>query len=221
MKYLVCLIALLLISGFAYADKTLFYKTYKEETNEVTNETSFHMGVPVDGKIVVKWNNKTTGDMAEQIMGSDYATQSWKSSNPEVDTDYTGERKGKNLLIKGKLKGKKIDTKAKINDNPFFFFPALGLSEFVKSGKESQKFWMLLPDNKSDEMKVHEMKAENQGPENIVLRGKKVETIKVKWGLTGFRARFFSQTFWFRKSDGVFVKSSPFRGAFMELVDEQ
>lgn len=41
-----------------------------------------------------------------------------------------------------------------------------------------------------------------------------------KWGLTGFRSMFFSRTFWFRASDGLFVLSSASRGEWSQLVGE-
>ena len=65
------------------------------------------------------------------------------------------------------------------------------------------------------------MKTENKGVETITVSGKKVETIRVKWGLTGLRSKFYGQTFWFRKSDGVYLKSKVEHGEFSELISEE
>ena len=65
------------------------------------------------------------------------------------------------------------------------------------------------------------MKAENKGVETITVSGKKVEAIRVKWGLTGLRSKFYGQTFWFRQSDGVYLKSKVEHSEFSELVSEE
>ena len=146
MKWLVSILILLLLSGSVYAEKTFFYKTYKEKTGEVINETSFHIGALTDGKIIVQWQSKTNGDTVEQVLNSDYAIRTWKAISPKEKTDYVGDRTGNQLLIKGKHKGKEINKTAEIDDQPFFFHPALGLSEFVRSGKKSLEFWTVRPD---------------------------------------------------------------------------
>ncbi len=71
-----------------------------------------------------------------------------------------------------------------------------------------------------DNLSQYKMTAENKGVETITVGGKKVEAIQVKWGLTGLRSRFDSQTFWFRKSDGVYLKSKVSDGEFSELISE-
>jgi len=217
MKWIAIALVLLFMSISAFAEQKLFYKTYKEKSREVVDETSFHIGDLTDGKIVVQWKSQETGDEAEYALNTDYATQSWKVVSTKEGNDYAGERKGDQLLIKGKHKGKEIDKKIKINDRDFFFHPSLGLSGFARSGKESLEFWVLRP----DKLKGYKMKAKRLDEETITLNGIEVETVSVKWGLTGLLSKFVNQTSWYRKSDGVFVRSSAFRGTFMELVNEQ
>ncbi len=217
MKQLIALLALLLMSGSVHAEKMLFYKVYKEKTGAPPTEMSIHIGDLVSDKILAQWEGKTNGDKVEHVLSSDYAVRSWNVFDPKRDTEYMGERKDDCLLIKGRNRGKEIDKRIKIDDHPFFFHPALGLSEFVRSGKKSQEFWTLRPDNLSE----YKMKAENQGAETIEVNGEQLKTIRVKWGLTGILSRFYNQTFWFRKSDGVFVKSKVSRGLFTELVVER
>lgn len=217
MKQLVTLLFLLLMSGSVHAEKTLFYKVYKEKTGVPPTEMSIHIGDLASDRILVQWEGKANGDKVEHVLGSDYAVRSWNVSDPKRETEYVGERTGDTLLIKGRNRGKEIDKRIKIDDHPFFFHPALGLSEFVRSGEKSQEFWTLRPDNLSE----YKMKAENQGTETILVNGEPLKTIRVKWGLTGWLSGFYSQTFWFRESDGVFVKSKISRGLFTELVVER
>ncbi len=217
MKPLITLLALFLMSGSVHAEKTLFYKVYKEKAGVPPTEMSIHIGNLASDRILAQWKGKANGDKVEHVLSSDYAVRSWNVSDPKRETEYVGERKGDHLLIKGRNRGKEIDKRINIDGHPFFFHPALGLSEFVRSGEKSQEFWTLRPDNLSE----YKMKAENQGTETIVVNGEQIETMRVKWGLTGMLSSFFSQTFWFRKSDGVFVKSKVARGMFTELVNEQ
>lgn len=217
MKFIAIILASLFINVPAFAEQKLFYREYKEKSGEAVDETSFYIGDPVDGKIVVQWKSQKTGDTSEYIMDANYAIQSWRVVSKKNDTDYIGKRSGKQLIVKGRNYGKEIDDKIKINDKPFFLYPAFGLSEFVRSGQKSLEFWALRP----DKLKGYKMKAKRQDEEVITLSGVEVKAIKVKWGLTGLLSRLFSQTSWYRKSDGLFVKSGVFRGKFMELANEQ
>jgi hypothetical protein len=217
MKPLITLLALLLMSGSVHAEKTLFYKVYQEKSGVLPTEMSIHIGDLASDRILVQWEGKANGGKVEHVLSSDYAVRSWNVSDPKRETEYMGERKGDTLSIKGRNRGKGIDKRMKIDGRPFFFHPALGLSEFARSGKKMLEFWTLRPDNLSE----YKMKAENQGAETILVNGEQIATIRVKWGLTGVLSRFFNQTFWFRKSDGVFVKSKASRGKFTELVDER
>lgn len=146
-----------------------------------------------------------------------YAMLHWKVVDPDEHTDYVGERKGNLLLIKGTHNNKPVDKRMKIDNLPFFTNPTIGLEEFVRTGKKKMDFRTIRPDNLSQ----YKMKAENQGIQAITVGGKLIAVIQVKWRLTGLRSRFYSQTYWFRKSDGVFVKSKVSRGRFSELVEEK
>ena len=58
-----------------------------------------------------------------------------------------------------------------------------------------------------DKMTRLPMQAINKGEETISVNGKKVDVIKVYYSITGkFREKHFNHDYYYRKSDGVFMK---------------
>jgi hypothetical protein len=220
MKWFVSISVLLFICGFAFAEKTLLYREYNEKTGEITR-ISRYMGDPTSGKIkiTINWEVENSAKSGTQTstLNARYATLHWKVIDPNEHTDYVGERKGNLLLIKGTHKDKPVDKRMKIDDLPFFSNPTIGLEEFVRTGKKKMDFRIIRPDDLSQ----YKMKAENKGEQIITVGDKPIEVIQVKWGLTGLRSKFYSQTYWFRKSDGVFVRSKISYDRFSELVKER
>ncbi len=220
MKWLASVSVLLFICSFAFAEKTLFYHDHNEKTGEIT-KISRHMEDTSSGevKITINWEveNSVKSGTQTSTLDARYATLRWKVTAPNEHTDYVGERKDNVLLIKGTHNDKPVDKRIEIDDLPFFSNPTIGLEEFVRTGKKKMNFRTLRPDNLSQ----YKMKAKNQGEQTITVGDKPVEVIQVKWGLTGLRSKFYSQTYWFRKSDGVFIKSEVSYDRFSELVKEK
>lgn len=220
MRWIISISVLLLMSSPGDAGRTFFYKTYREKTGEVLTRSARYIEnlSPDRIKVTIKWESESNGTSGTQeyVLDADYATQRWKVSHPGEDTDYVGERKGNMLVIKGRLNGKPMDKTIEIDEKQFYNNPSVGLEGFVRSGQEKLEFRTIRPDNLSE----YKMKAAHKGVETITINGKKVEAIRVKWGLTGLRSKFYSRTFWFRKSDSVFVKSNVSGGESSELVSE-
>jgi len=47
-----------------------------------------------------------------------------------------------------------------------------------------------------------------------------VEAVEVYWAPVGIGAQFFHRTYWFRKSDGVFIKQEGSNDKARELIKE-
>ena len=216
MKWFMACLSLFFIAGPTYTEQVLLYKVHDDKTHEVVNENSFQIGVPTDNQIVVHWNSMTGDGVLEHIVDVDYATKRWHLQVPKEDTDYTGERNGRKLILRGRHKGKKLDKTVEIDDLPLFFQPVLGLAEFVRSGEKSIEFRSLRPDT----LKHYKMKAKRQDMEMVEVNGEDVPAVRVKWGVTGLLSKIFSQTYWFRESDGVYLRSKPAFGAYTVFAGE-
>ena len=65
------------------------------------------------------------------------------------------------------------------------------------------------------------MKAKKKGDEIIEVNGKKVEAVRVYYSATGIREKYYSRDYYFRKSDGIFIKKVEPDGSIEELVSEK
>lgn len=218
----VILIGVFLIEGKSIASqKSLIYKSYKEETGEILERSYVEIEGLSSGKKMFK--RKIEGDdytKNEQfVLGVDYQTQSWKATILDEDTDYAGEKKGNKLFIKGKLKGEALDKRIELDDKPFYYTPKFNLTKFVLSDIKALKFWML----RKDKLTKYLMQAEKRGEETIVVNGKEIDVIKVYYSATGMGEKFYKRIYFFRKSDGLFVKKEvpDGSGAMVELTGEE
>jgi hypothetical protein len=201
--------------------RTFYYHSIHVESGDVIGESVRRMEHLSSGQISVKAEWSSVPDSAsgtgEAILDRDFTTRSWVMSNPGNDTEIRGERNGESLSITGTLRGEPVSKEIEIDEMPFYHNPSLGLEAFVRSGEKKREFRTLRPDN----LEQYKMKAEVKETDMITVNGAEVEAVKVKWGLTGLRSMFFSRELWYRKSDGVFLKSQENDGAYRELYREE
>ena len=196
------------------------YDTYDADTNERVVQNSRRVTYRPDGKfdVVIEWTSFTDDQSGRQsyFLGPNWATLQWTSVSPAEDTNLEGRREGDRVILRGRHRGEGVETSYEIDELPLHINPALGLQFFVTSGQEKMEFWTLRPDN----LNKYKMKAENKGPETVDVDGRPVEAVRVEWGLTGLKSMFFSQTMWFRATNGVFVRSDTSRGRWSQLVKQ-
>ena len=86
------------------------------------------------------------------------------------------------------------------------------------SGEPKINFWTL----RRDKMGKLPMQAVNKGKTKIKVNGKKVAVIKVYYSITPkIREKYYNHTFYYRKSDGLYVKKEEMDGKVEELVKEK
>lgn len=203
----------------ADAGKIVHYKTYHPGTGEEFNLFYCSIEKNLSGGYQVHWVMKEGGAVTEEDYTLDeyFDTLRFRVVNIDEKTDYIGERKERSVLIRGRFKGERIERAMAIDDRPFYYNPKIGLAAFVRSGRKQGKFWGF----QNKELKVYPMKATNEGPDTISVNGKKVEAVTVHWTVDDFRSAFFKRVYWFRESDGLYLKQKADGGKFRELVSEQ
>ena len=83
---------------------------------------------------------------------------------------------------------------------------------------QQMKFWSL----RRDTMTKLPMQAIRKGVETVMINGKEVEAIKIYYSITGkLRERHFNHNYYFRKSDGLFLKKEEHKGRIEVLVREK
>jgi len=200
--------------------RVLRYKTYHPETGEITNRFSCVMRTEsVDG-YEIDWTIEEGGLITNEQykLNKNFETMVWKVMDDQAEpTNYIGIQRNGVLYLDGVFKGAMINKKISIAGRPFYYNPKLGLSGFVLSGKKEGKFWGF----QNRELKTYPMKAIRKGIEQITVHGEKVEAVKVYWTVDGFGSAFFKRVYWFRPSDGLYLKQKSDGGRYRELVSEE
>lgn len=203
----------------AYAERVVHYKTYHPRTGEEFNRFYCFTKKNLSGGYQVHWVIEEGGITTEEDYTLDeyFGTLRFRVVNIDEKTDYTGERKERSIFIRGRFKGKQIERTMAIDERPFYYNPKIGLAAFVRSGEAQGTFWGF----QNKELKVYPMKAVNKGIDTISVNGEDVEAIKVHWAVDDLRSAFFKRTYWFRGSDGLYLKQKTSGGKFRELISEE
>ncbi len=203
----------------AYAGRILHYKTYHPNSGEISNRFRYTIEENLSGGYRVHWIIEEDGSKTQEdyTLDEHFETLRFRVVNVQDETDYTGERKGGTVFIHGRFKGKKVESATTIDERPFYYNPKLGLAEFARSGEKVKKFWGF----QNRELKVYPMRVTNEGLEVISIGKRSVEAVKIYWTVDDFRSAFFKRTYWFRPSDGLYLKQKTEGGKFRELVSEE
>ncbi len=152
------------------------------------------------------------------------AAVSWNYEEPHKNTNVTAARKGNRVYLSGTEGGKPIAKTFEIDELPWNQTFNIGLEHFARSPEKSMKFWSIGTSGPGN-MKITTFKVKKKKTETITVNGKAVEAVHLRMSLTGILSIFWSGSYWYRKSDGKFVryegKSGPGTGvAIMELISE-
>ena len=151
------------------------------------------------------------------VLDRDYAVTKWTRVCPEEGTDFTAEREGNVLKIQGKQEGAIVDKEIELGFKPIYIYPKYSLSKFALSGMREMEFWTL----RRDKLSKLPMRARKEGVETIVLNGKEVEAIKVFYSIEGkLREKQYYRYYFFRKSDGMYIKKIEPKGKIELLIKE-
>lgn len=190
-----------------------------DQNNTPLDSFTIEIGEVEHNQRIIKWIKKEGKDTnAERyVLDDQWSTVRWEVSDTKEALQYSARRDGNNLFINGKLKNKDLVKEIKIDSDPFYFNPKLGLRHLIESGKTSQTFWAMRHDN----LDVFKMRAMNKGVETISIQGKEVMAIRIEWAaLSGF-SKYFNRTYWFRQSDGVYLKQKVMGSKVRALVNER
>jgi hypothetical protein len=153
---------------------------------------------PVGGHIETRWTSpdKTFSNRCDKTGN----TLQWRIFSEEAD--ITARRVGNFIQLDGTRGGKTIRQNVKIDDSPWFQSLSYALGEFSQSRQDTIQFWIVRPDN----FDVVKMRATRLGEEEVTTDKGLVLTRKVKISASGFLSHFWKAFYWFRESDGLFVR---------------
>lgn len=215
--------ALALVPKASFAmDKSLVYHAFanEEAKEEVIGKTEIKFKEISKTETSVKRKKKTKKCEIEDdfLLDRDYSLISWRRVCEDEDTDYTAQRNGRVLNIKGKYNGEPIDKELELGGKSLHIYPKYSLTKFVLSDLPKMKLWTL----RRDKLSKLPMQAIKKGTKTIMVNGEEVEAIKVYYSITGkMREKHFNHNYYYRKSDGLFLKKEEPKGRIEELIEEK
>ncbi|MBU0935987.1 MAG: hypothetical protein KKI09_07010 [Spirochaetes bacterium] len=152
--------------------------------------------------------NVTYNQTSKIELNDSYSTLVWHLCNKEVGTDINFERVGDIIIISGKFENQVTAKQLRINNHPWYQAQELALEHFNAGSLRSMKYWVV----KLDEMVAYEMEVSRMGDKKIEAYGLSFESSQLKVTLTGIRSLFWQANYWFRKSDGRYVRYESVEG---------
>lgn len=192
---------------------------YRETTGKTSINSEWTIKPSAEGYSVVA---ESVSEYHHVLCNQDHSTVSWEVRNPGSGMDLAVRRDENLLVVEGKFKGKEIKEELKIDDLPWYQFVEVSLSDFVRSEQEKTEFWIIQPNN----LKHYKLVAIKQKTENITINDQEVEAVQVKVTVSGIASLFWSTQYWYRKSDGLYIRFEGVRGGpgtpktIVELISE-
>lgn len=149
-------------------------------------------------------NNKTVQKFQ---LDAGLATLSWSFDAPHAKTRVTAVRKENKIFMKGTDEGDPVEKTFKINELPWNQTFNIGLERFALSSEDSMKFWAIGTSGPGN-MKITKFNVKKKETETITLNktGERVEAVYITISLSGLLSMFWTGKYWFRKSDGRFLR---------------
>ena len=179
--------------------------SYKISNGEDVNYSTFSVS-ETDSQILYIYNHETE----EQINYYDQngITQKFTHKDSLNNIDYSVIKYGNKIKLNGNSGDKNIDKTIKIDDNPWKQSMSYSLSEFALGKEEKITFWIV----RLDKLKGAKIQAEKSQIEDIEINDKQYSAVKVKISTTGLLSNFWHGYYWFRSSDGLFLKYEGLNG---------
>ena len=137
----------------------------------------------------------------------DGATMEWRLVEEGVH-DVTVIRKGNTLHLNGLRFGKEYNDEVTIDERPWYQPLSFSLRSFLNSDEQKTSFWVV----RADKIDVMPLTAEKVGEEDIVFNEEVMPAQKVEIRAEGFRSQFWHGTYWYRKSDNLFLRYESVHG---------
>lgn len=138
------------------------------------------------------------------------ATLEWEFLEPARNTMVTARREGDRIELRGTYRGRAVRRSLEIDHAPWYQAISLSLRPFSIGAASEVEFWTLRPDTFS----VYRVRARKAGTELIAHAGQKVETVKVVIRLAGAKEILWHGSYWYRVSDGLFMRYEGATGLF-------
>ena len=197
--------------------KTLIYRSATEDKSIIITER-----IETGENGIVITQTRESGETYITVCNPDYSTKSWEMVDPQRKTRLTVERLENIIQIRGLFKGREIVKEVKVDGRILNQMWDAPLAAWIRSDKKTLEFWTVRP----TDLKEFVMLARKEAEETIRVNNDAMAAVKVKLSVSGWMAKFWSVYYWFRKSDGLFIRYEGMEGppgtpkTIMEVIDE-
>ena len=210
MKKILVLLSLLFLTVFAIEAKEYTYSQKIKGidctlTVNITEESGVRTIFAVDDHFLVENTTKA------KIGGG---VSEWYLKDPKNDSDVKAVREGNKIFVSGKFKGQDITKEHNVDDRSWYQLFSWELDYLALSNEKRLEFWALRPENPES---AGILVAYKDKEERLTLNGEEFDAIKVKVTLGGLLSIFWTGDYWYRKSDGFYVRSKPTGDVLVEL----
>lgn len=149
------------------------------------------------------------GEVHDLFVDRELRTVWWRFRAPARKIDVRAVRRGNQIEITGRLDAKSVDRTLQIDGAPWYQSIERSLVPFALGPRGmTEEFWVVQPYS----LKARKIEATNTGRHVIALDGGRTDTAVVKISLPGILSMFWSSHYWYRISDGKFVRFEGLRG---------
>lgn len=171
--------------------------TYQETVGEKVSSYSWQVEEKGPQRIISVYEKGRT------FMNSctpDGSTWQWQVKDDK--NDIIAKRQGNTLQISGIRNGESYNEIVEIDDRPWFQPLSYSLRTFLSSKETAMSFWTI----RADSIEVTTLQVEKMPEEEILINNTPTLAQKVELRAEGFYAHFWHGTYWYRKSDKLFLR---------------
>lgn len=199
-------IALLLVATFMAAYLTAASRVYEEKTGKLLTTHRFVIETTPPGYSIDLVSETRNVQVRQTFqLDANLNTLSWSYENPKTKTKVNARREGNNIYLTGIEENDPIKKTFEINRLPWNQTFNIGLEQFALSSEQTKKFWSIGTSGPGN-MKITRFKVKKKKTGTITLKGQEVEAVYVTMSLTGLLSIFWTGNYWYRKSDGTFLR---------------
>lgn len=172
--------------------------TYREQTGEEQVDYTWSLKKRED-QVVISSIQPTK--QFETVCSPHGETYYW-SFIGENGEKMTASRSGDTLHLLGTVDGKEIRQEIPLDQRPWFQPLSFSLRTLAGSTKTAMEFWAIRPDT----YEVVELTAEKKGCKTVEQETWTDDVCEVQVSKSGWMSSLWHASYWFRKSDGLFVE---------------
>jgi hypothetical protein len=156
--------------------------------------------------ITTEWKTDTAAMTHELRIDGNGADRSWKAVNRAKGTDVLIVKVGDSLVLSGTLRRGPVSKSYPLGGAVWKQMMPFDLTDFAMSNDASFSFTgiaLLGP----YALKPYTLKARRMGDDTVDVLGSRIGAVRIRISPAGLLSALWHGDYWFRKTDGTFVKS--------------